>query len=398
MPQNLQILSYNTKTTFFRPQRFYSRLKNHITHFQLRLLVVCSDNMKNGIFYPSSYVHDDNLDVVTPEHGDTHPLDYHSSFKTIRLMPDESALASDSMKLDCLLDLRDLRHNSHSRISSAACSGKYLVSGTFEGGLIILDVEDPQNTRLVGEYLMTRSTDGITNHISIARDNSVLFVASNDAKLRLFDMEKTKKTSTLDWPFAVNCLAVNPHNPHQYFLAGDCPSNYIIDTRTGKPCAKFTEHKDFGFSCDWSPADENLLLSGNQDGTVKLWDRRFESKSTLTWNSALGSHVFDIDGSSLGGPVRNCKFSHYGHHVIWAESLDHVGIMQVDELQTGSDPVHSRVQSIDFIGKCIGLNTCQTGSGSDEALVIGVNDCPLGGILTYQLDAPDKPVPYDFVF
>lgn len=96
--------------------------------------------------------------------------------------------------------------------------------------------------------------------------------------------------------------------------------------------------------------------------------------------------------------MRNCKFSYYGSHIVWAESLDHVGILQVSDLKKDNENVHSRVQSIDFIGKCIGLNMCPVDSGHGEELIIGINDCPLGGVLKYLLEATDKPLDFDFTF
>lgn len=396
--QSLNIASYHTRTDFFKFQNFYSRLKNHITHFQLRLLVVCGDNLANGVFYPTSFYHDHNLEVVTAETHNSLAEDYHNFFKIIRLMPDEKALSTESMKLDCLLDSRQLRFNSNSRISSSACSSKFLANGTFEGGYILQNIEDSDLTHLVGEFPLTDSTDGITNHISISNDTE-LVIASNDSHLRLVDLATSKK-SEAHLPFAVNCLAINPHNHNEYFVAADNVNNYILDRRqlNHPQSSTFSGHTDYGFACDWCPSDENLLLSGNQDGTVRLWDRRRPDESLFGWNSALGSDAFSIESTVCGGPVRNCKFSYHGKHIVWAESLDHVGIMKVSDLDANCDLVHARVQSIDFIGKCIGLNVCPLDSGHGEQLIIGVNDCPLGGILNYQLEAADKPLDFDFTF
>lgn len=394
-------MSYNTKTDFFQFEKFYSRLKNHITHFQLRSLVVCSSHIADGIYYPSSYFHDDTLNMVVPDVSDLDTSDCHSFFKLLRLSFDEMSV-SNTMKLDCLIDSRALRMNANSRMSSAACSRKLLATGTFEGGFILLDVADADHTKTVGEFQLTNSADGITNHICISDDDAQLVIASNDASLRIFDVEKTRKTLTTKLSYAINCLAQNPSNPNEYFAAADSRDYFVIDKRclaqpVYNPSTVFSGHRDFGFSCDWSPSNEHLLVSGNQDGTVRLWDRRNPGRSVHCWNSALGSHSFDIDGGVLGGPVRNCKFGPSGKHVVWAESLDHVGVLQVEDLRA-DDLVHARVQSIDFIGKCIGLNVCLAGTGGDESLVIGVNDCPLGGILTYKLEAPDKPLDFEFGF
>lgn len=365
--------------------------------------MVSGPNLAKGVFYPSSHYHNHDLELVTHDYGVSLLAgdDYHNFFKIIRLLPDETTADADAVKLDCILDSRNLRSNSNSRISSGACSDKFLAYGTFEGSVLLHDIENPEENKLLGEYVLTTSSDGITNHTSISKDNSELVIASNDEKLRFLDLQRLSKPSTVNLPYAINCIALNPHNANEYFIAADSVDNFILDKRClsddSKSNAKYSGHKDYGFSCDWSSAIENLLLSGNQDGTVRLWDRRMQSESLYCWNSALGSAGFDIDSSNGGGPVRNCKFSHHGNHIVWAESLDHVGIIQVDDLRR-QEEIHSRVQSIDFIGKCIGLNVCPVETGRGEQLIIGVNDCPLGGILNYRLESQDKPLDFDFTF
>lgn len=381
-------------------------MRNHITHFQLRNLVVCPEDISKGIFYPSSYFHDNSLNVI-PQDGQTsldNPDNYQSFFKINRLMRDNEDLSSSkSMKLDCLIDSRTLNHNANSRISSCASSNKLLVCGTFEGGYLMLDISDPDATKFAGEYALTGSSDGITNHIIIGKDNDELVIASNDQYLRVMDSRTGQRRSSCRLPLAVNCMAANPRNENELFVVGDDTNGLILDRRilrldSFSQCPAFTGHKDYGFACDWSPLDDNLLLSGNQDGTVRLWDKRNPTENVFCWSSALGSYAFDVSKDPSGGPVRNCKFSYHGSHIVWAESLDHVGILQVGDLDVDCEKVHSRVQSIDFIGKCIGLNMCPTDSSHGEQLIIGVNDCPLGGILSYQLEATDKPLDFDFTF
>lgn len=382
---------------FFKFQSFYSKLNNHITHFQLRSLVVCGENPENGIFYPSRCYHDDNLNQL--DNHDGH-VPHHNFFKLCRLMTDKSNVEKRSMKLDCIQDSRSLKSYANSRISSAACSKSYLANGTFEGGVILHTILDPENVELKGEFCLTNTSEGITNCLAFSKDDTLLFIASNDLTTRILDLQKSTISYTSETPFAINALAVCPHNPALTLIVGDNTDGFIVDYRCkpGNLKANYSliGHKDYGFCCDWSPTDENLLITGNQDGTIRLWDKRMSTQSVNCWNSALGSPSYQINRNTLGGPVRNCTFSHNGDYIVWAETLDHAGVVQVDEIKASTAEQHLRVQSIDFIGKCIGMNVCPT-DGRNEKLIIGVNDQPLGGILSYSLETPSLPQ-FDFLF
>lgn len=318
-------------------------------------------------------------------------------------MPDEKCLSQPSMKLDCLIDSRNLLQNSNSRISTLACSDKILASGTFEGGYILQDISIPDRPKLLGEYSLTNNSDGITNYILINKDKE-LIVCSNDKYLRYIDLQDNK-SDLHRLPFAINCIAINAFNENELFITGDHINSFLLDKRIpitnsfSNNALSYKGHKDYGFSCDWSPTNENYMITGNQDGSVKLWDKRKQHESIYSWNGSLGSPSNKSNPHIPGGPIRNSKFSCNGDFICWAESLDHVGILEVNDLmKTDSSVLQLRVQSIDFIGKCIGLNFAPEGFGNGEHLVIGINDCPLGGILSYKLESKSKSLDYDFRF
>lgn len=357
----------------------------HITHFQLRNLV-CSSSQSNGVFYPSSYYHDYNLDVI----NNMDSVETVNSFFKINRLLYNNSLES---RLDCIIDSRNLSKNSNSRISTLACSPHYLVSGTFEGNYILNRVNFDE-TELLGEYHLTSNYDGITNSIIIKEEENQLVISSNDKFIRYLDLCKNLKFET-ELPFAINCLSLNKFNPNEILVSGDNTENFIIDQRIPLDITTMLSLKgqeDYSFSCDWSPKNENWLLSGNQDGCVRIWDRRYRDQPLFTWNGSLGTNI-----SNLGGPVRNTKFSKTGDFLCWAEALDHIGVINVNDLQIGT-PGIDRVQSIDFIGKCTGLSFISSDSGYGEQLVIGVNDCPLGGILSYNLKSQQKCLDFDFYF
>lgn len=313
-------------------------------------------------------------------------------------MPDNLVLEkSRSMKLDCLVDSRALLNNSNNRISTLTCTDKYLACGTYgesEGGFILTDIEDPDNTKTIGDVYLS---EAITNHIIINEHDDELIISSNDKKVRFIDMSKLTTKDSLDLPFAINCASINKFNSNEIFIVGDDLKGYIIDKRIKLDNidrgVAFKGHNDFGFSCDWSSTDETHLLTGNQDSCVKLWDKRKSDESLFSWSGSLGA-----SNVNNGGPVRNCKFSNNGEFITWAESLDHVGVIQMDDLNSCEEDIVSRIQSIDFIGKCVGLTFAPIENGYGEQLIIGVNDCPLGGILSYKLESRQKTLDFDFHF
>ncbi|KAK6204768.1 mitotic spindle checkpoint protein BUB3, WD repeat superfamily [Scheffersomyces amazonensis] len=395
----LSIKSFNINTEFFKFHRFFSKLKLHLTHLQLRNLVCCGTNVANGIYYPSSYYHDYNLETVPHDISFRDDDCYHTFFKINRLMPDNSIdkdrLPSQSMKVDCLIDSRQLQKNSNSRISTLAATNSLLVTGIFEGGYILSDISDANNVKLLGEYHLTSNEDGITNHVLINEIDNELIISSNDRQLRIVDLNTNRLTEDISFTFPVNCSVINPFNSNEVFISGDSKCSFIVDKRHNsiQQYQRFIGHEDFGFCCDWSNSNENLLLTGNQDTTVKLWDRRKSDEFLYSWSGSLGS-----DTSTGCGPVRNCRFSYNGEFIAWAESLDHVGILRMDDLSKINNKTLSRVQSIDFIGKCTALNFAPMEYGYGEQLIIGVNDCPLGGILSYKLESREKPLDFDFYF
>jgi len=394
----MNINRFKCHTDFYRFHKFFTKLKLHINHFQLRNLVCCGTNISKGVFYPSSGFHDFNLQTVQNNLLDSSNEEHHAYFKINRLMFDNTACEkSESMKLDCLIDSRNLIHNSNSRISTLACTDKYLACGTYddsEGGYVLTNVDDPDNIKSLGDFYLC---DAITNHIIIDESSNQLIISSNDKCLRMVDIPRHQTLLMMSLPFAVNCAAINSHNHNEIFVAGDDLNSYIIDTRvrhdTIDGAATFHGHSDYSFSCDWSSKYENLLLTGNQDGCVRLWDRRKSNRHVYGWSGSLGAS--DIMNS---GPVRNCKFSHNGEYISWAEGLDHVGIIQLDDLNRTEDDLLTRVQSIDFIGKCVGLTFAPIENNYGEQLIIGINDCPLGGILSYKLESRHKSLDFDLCF
>lgn len=364
-------------------------MKLHETHVQAKNLVCCGSDLSNGIFYSLNHCVENILAI-----GDSVNDGYQPYFKINRIMPDDQLTQKrNQMKVDCLVDSRSLLYNSNSRISTMACTNNLIASGTFNGGYILQKSPNLSGPQVVGEFNLTNDPSAIINHILINHDIE-LIISSNDKVLRVIDIPTSSKYLRR-LPFSVNCLSVSPHNQNQILITGNCVVSFIIDKRMPITSLESSQqilgNKDYGFSCDWSPTNENLFVTGNQDSSVKLWDKRNTSESMYSWDSALGH------SSTQGGPVKNCKFSCNGDYLSWAEGLDHVGILQMTDLLNTKDYL-LRIQSIDFFGKCTGLSFAADEYGHGENLIIGVNDYHLGGILNFKLPSNCRSLDFDFNF
>ena len=66
------------------------------------------------------------------------------------------------------------------------------------------------------------------------------------------------------------------------FSGGEDKSFQIIDTETFKTVLKISDAHDAALY-KIKPINENLLVTGDEDGTVKLWDKRQSSNMTKVW-------------------------------------------------------------------------------------------------------------------
>ena len=119
---------------------------------------------------------------------------------------------------------------------------------------------------------------------------------------------------------------------------------------------KLSGHLDYSFSSAWHP-DGNILATGSQDTTCRLWDIRNLSESLAVLGGRLGS-------------IRCIKFSSDGRFLATAEPVDFVHIYD-------SFANYGRSHEIDFFGEIAGLSF----SPDTEAFYIGVADQTYGGLM-----------------
>lgn len=118
-------------------------------------------------------------------------------------------------------------------------------------------------------------------------------------------------------------------------------------------------HLDYSFASAWHPNGQ-VLATGNQDTTCRLWDVRNLSESFATLKGRMGA-------------IRTIRFTSDGRFMAMAEPADFVHVFD-----TSSD--YSRGQEIDLFGEIAGISF----SPDTEALFVGVSDRTYGSLLEFN--------------
>jgi WD40 repeat protein len=149
-------------------------------------------------------------------------------------------------------------------------------------------------------------------------------------------------------------------------VLGDDRDAALMDVASGKEVTSLKGHIDYSFAAAWHPAG-NVVATGNQDATTRLWDVRNPVASFATLKGRLGA-------------VRSLSFSADGRHLMMAEPADFVHIFDV-----ASDYEHC--QEIDLFGEIAGCGFSPDGS----AAFIGVSDARYASVLQFDHRRADFP-------
>ncbi|CAA2992631.1 uncharacterized WD repeat-containing -like isoform X2 [Olea europaea subsp. europaea] len=118
-------------------------------------------------------------------------------------------------------------------------------------------------------------------------------------------------------------------------------------------------HLDYSFASAWHPNGQ-ILATGNQDTTCRLWDVRNLSESFAVLKGRMGA-------------IRAIRFSSDGQFMAMTEPADFVHIFDAE-----SD--YARGQEIDLFGEIAGISF----SPDSEALFVGVADRTYGSLLEFN--------------
>ncbi|KAF3943246.1 hypothetical protein CMV_030173 [Castanea mollissima] len=244
------------------------------------------------------------------------------------------------------------------QISTMAVKENFLVAGGFQGELICKNLNQP------GVAFCTKITtdeNAITNAVDVYHNpngSMRVMTANNDAQVRVFDAENFACLNRFSFNWSVNNTSVSPDGK-LFSVLGDSAECLIADAQSGKVVGNLKGHLDYSFASAWHP-DGQILATGNQDTTCRLWDIRNLSESLAVIKGRMGA-------------IRAVKFSSDGRFMAMAEPADFVHI-----IDTKSGYVHA--QEIDMFGEIAGISF----SPDAEALFIGVSDRTYGSLLEFN--------------
>lgn len=154
-------------------------------------------------------------------------------------------------------------------------------------------------------------------------------------------------------------------------VLGDSPECLLADTGSGKVIHGLEGHLDYSFSSAWHPNGQ-ILATGNQDTTCRLWDVRNMSQSLKVLKGNMGA-------------IRALRFTSDGRFLAMAEPADFVHLFD-------TEAGYSHCQEIDLFGEIAGISF----SPDTEALFVGVADRTYGSLLEFNRKRNHSYV--DFIF
>lgn len=202
------------------------------------------------------------------------------------------------------------------QVCTLAVAHGLLAAGGFGGELLVRRL-GAHDQPFACSMRVTLSDNGITNAIEICRARSGplrLLCSNNDEAVRWCEATPAgvRLVREQRLPWAVNCSAVRPRSCDLVCSVGDDPEALVHDASTGRPVLRLGGHLDFSFAVAWHP-DGNVLATGNQDMTTRVWDVRSPRAPLALLRARIGA-------------VRALRFSPCGRFLAAAEPADYVTV------------------------------------------------------------------------
>ncbi|KAH1245261.1 putative WD repeat-containing protein C2A9.03 [Glycine max] len=244
------------------------------------------------------------------------------------------------------------------QISTMTVKENLMVAGGFQGELICKNLKQP-GVLFCGK--ITTDGNAITNAVDVYRNPAGslrVITANNDSQLRVFDAENFASLGCFKYDWSVNNTSISPDG-RLLAVLGDSTECLMADANSGKITGSLKGHLDYSFSSAWHPNGQ-ILATGNQDKTCRLWDIRNLSQSMAVLKGRMGA-------------IRALRFTSDGRFLAMAEPADFVHIFD-------SHSGYEQGQEIDLFGEIAGISF----SPDTEALFVGIADRTYGSLLEFN--------------
>ncbi|XP_057441181.1 uncharacterized WD repeat-containing protein C2A9.03-like isoform X2 [Lotus japonicus] len=243
------------------------------------------------------------------------------------------------------------------QVSTMAVKENLMVAGGFHGEVICKNLNQ---SGVAFCSKITTDDNAITNAVDVFRNpggSLRVIAANNDSQVRVFDAENFASLGCFKYVWSVNNISASPDGKSLAVL-GDSTECLIADVNTGKVTGSLKGHLDYSFASAWHPNGQ-ILATGNQDTTCRLWDIRNLSQSMAVLKGRMGA-------------IRALRFTSDGRFLAMAEPADFIHVFD-------SHSGYEQCQEIDIFGEIAGVSF----SPDTEALFVGVADRTYGSLLEF---------------
>lgn len=255
-------------------------------------------------------------------------------------------------------------------VSTACVSGGFAAAGGFNGELVMAQADRGE---MIWHRRVAQSENCITNALEVSQSASggwTLLAANNDNKVRILEATSGRPISEIALGWASNCAATNPQQRNLIAVVGDDKDVHLFDASTNRAVCALSGHLDWTFAAAWHPVGQ-LLATGNQDCTTRVWDIRYPGEALAVLPARMGS-------------IRTCRFSPDGRLLAVGEPADFVHVYDVAGGLV-------RGQSVDVFGEISGIAFAPDSAG----LFMGVTDQMYNSVLAFVIERPEEPDEFD---
>jgi len=120
-------------------------------------------------------------------------------------------------------------------------------------------------------------------------DSGMFFTCSIDNTVNVWDTNSTNVIRIFDIEAPVYSIDVSRCALNHTLISAAAEDNmvHLCDIRTGKSIWQLKGHNGKVLETKWSPGQQYTLVSGSEDGSIRLWDVRKCNQSVLTFDQHL---------------------------------------------------------------------------------------------------------------